>query len=590
VSAESELLFEAVKNYFIWIVLALMAVAFTWHVVSWSEQHGKLAMPPDYDDSHSLVEGAVRLGVFQEGGLGALVKDYQERMPHSFLHYYWTGFLFWLFGVNQSTPYAASGLLLFGVLWVFARLLPIDMPLIQKACFIFAFLGIPVCFHLIHDYRSEVTMAGLLFIASAEVVLWSWNQNRKWFGLALPGIFFSLAFLMKPMMFPYPFGMLALSTLVAIFSNVVRQDRLSWGRFSLGIVLLWVMALCLISIHLWIFWDRIIAYISDVAFTSDFYKIKDKGSVWYFHWLGYSGLWHLSAMKTIFVLTIATTAMTALVPLTRKISPGFKWYSMVFLTTGAFGGIAINQVNQPFFGMTFQLLVTATALLAFAHFFSNPKIYWVGPVVIFVFALYWLPVVSTRQFLIPATVVVAFLLVYCFAIKVSAFQMINILCSGVLAVFCWKVTQVAPFHNYLQTTQELCGNEGVTWRRLGPQKMYEILKLVKKSGSLPVVWFSNYSWVDANTVGWESAKMGMPWKMYNSVDLQLGSAPITDIAEILVLSEPGVLGELETPHFDAAKGIAEIVKVDSRFRFVGSISDPNGKQMAVFSRLPLLEK
>jgi hypothetical protein len=168
--------------------------------------------------------------------------------------------------------------------------------------------------------------------------------------------------------------------------------------------------------------------------------------------------------------------------------------------------------------------------------------------------------------------------------------MIPFLCSGVLAVFCWKVTQVAPFHNYLQTTQELCGTEAVEWRRFGPQKIYEILKLVKKDVPLPVVWFSNYSWVDANTVGWESAKIGIPWKMYNSVDLQLGSAPITDIAEILVLSEPGVLGELETPHLDAVKGIDEIVKLDSRFRFVGAISDPNRKKMAVFSRLPLLEK
>jgi hypothetical protein len=487
-------------------------------------------------------------------------------------------------------PYAASGLLLFGVLWLFSRLLPQEMPLVQKLCFIASFVGIPVCFHLIHDYRSEVTMSGLLFVASIGVVLWSWSDKRNWFGLALPGIFFSLAFLMKPMMFPYPFGMLGLSTLVAIFSNVVRQDRMEWRRFWFGLLLLWGIALIPIMVHLWIFWDRIIAYISDVAFASEYYKIKDKGSVWYFHWLGYSGLWHLSAMKTIFALTIIGTAITAIIPLTKKFSPGIKWYSMAFLTVGAFGGIAINQVNQPFFGMTFQLLITATALLAFAHFFSNPKTFWVGPVVVVVFTLYWFPSVWTRQFLIPAAIVVLFLLAYCFAIKLSTHRMIAFLCSGFLAVFCWKVTQVAPFHNYLQTTQELCGTEAVEWRRFEPQKIYEILKLVKKDGPLPVVWFSNYSWVDANTVGWESAKIGMPWKMYNSVDLQLGSAPITDIAEILILSEPGVLGNLETPHLDVFKGINEIIKIDSRFRFVGAISDPNGKKMSVFSRLPLLEK
>lgn len=568
----------------------LVAISFTAYVLNWSIEQGKLAFPPDYDDSHSLVEGAVRLEVFQEGGLSALINDYKDRMPHSFLHYYWTSFLFMLFGVRQMVPYAASGLLLFGVLWFFSRLLPQEMPLVQKLCFVASFVGIPVCFHLIHDYRSEVTMAGLLFIASIGVVLWSWSDKRNWFGLALPGIFFSLAFLMKPMMFPYPFGMLGLSTLVAIFSNVIRQDRMEWSRFWIGVLMLWGIALIPITVHLWIFWDRIIAYISDVAFTSEYYKIKDKGSVWYFHWLGYSGLWHLSAMKTIFALTIIGSCMTAIIPLTKKFSPGIKWYSMAFLTVGAFGGIAINQVNQPFFGMTFQLLITATALLAFAHFFSNPKTFWVGPVVMFLFTLYWFPAVWTRQFLIPATIVVLFLLAYGFAIKVSTHRMIALLCSGVLAVFCWKVTQIAPFHNYLQTTQELCGNEAVEWRRFGPQKIYKILKLVKKDGPLPVVWFSNYSWVDANTVGWESAKIGMPWKMYNSVDLQLDSAPITDIAEILVLSEPEVLGELETPHLDAVKGIDEIIKLDSRFRFVGAISDPNRKKMSVFSRLPLLEK
>jgi hypothetical protein len=29
-------------------------------VVRYSSEHGKLAIPPDYDDSHSLVEGGVR--------------------------------------------------------------------------------------------------------------------------------------------------------------------------------------------------------------------------------------------------------------------------------------------------------------------------------------------------------------------------------------------------------------------------------------------------------------------------------------------------------------------------------------------------
>jgi hypothetical protein len=567
----------------------LIASCFTVYVLDWSIEQGKLAFPPDYDDSHSLVEGAVRLGVFQDSGLSALVNDYKDRMPHSFLHFYWTSFMFLLFGVNQMVPYAASGLLLFGVLWVFSRLLPQEMPLVQKLCFIAAFVGIPVCFHLIHDYRSEVTMAGLLFIASIGVVLWSWSDKRKWFGLVLPGIFFSLAFLMKPMMFPYPFGILGLSTLVAIFSNVVRQDRMEWSRFWVGVLMLWGIALIPISAHLWIFWDRVIAYISDVAFTSDYYKIKDKGSVWYFHWLGYSGVWHLSAMKTIFALTIIGSAVTAIIPLTKKFSPGIKWYSVAFLTVGAFGGIAINQVNQPFFGMTFQLLATATALLAFAHFFSNSKIFWIGPFTIIVFTIYWWPVVWTRQFLLLAVGAIILLSMYCLAIKLAFTRTVGLLCSGVLAIFCWKATQVSPFHNYINTTNELSGMEGVSWRQNGPSKLFQLLRPLKDENSFPVVWFSNYSWVDANTVGWEAAKKGMPWKMYNSVDLDLGALSVPDVAEILVVSESGVLGELETPHLEIVNSVEENLKMDTRFRIVGKIEDPRGKQMTVYSRVSRAE-
>lgn len=549
----------------LWLACFLIAFCFTVYVLNWSIEQGKLAFPPDYDDSHSLVEGAVRLGVFQESGVSALINDYKERMPHSFLHYYWTSFLFMLFGVNQMVPYAASGLLLFGVLWVFSRLLPQEIPLVQKLCFITAFVGIPVCFHLIHDYRSEVTMAGLLFIASIGVVLWSWSDNRKWFGLALPGIFFSLAFLMKPMMFPYPFGMLGLSTLVAIFSNVVRRDRMEWRRFWFGLLLLWGIALIPIMVHLWIFWDRIISYISDVAFTSDYYKIKDKGSVWYFHWLGYSGLWHLSAMKTIFALTIFVTAMTAVFPLTRKFSPEIKWYSLAFLTVGAFGGIAINQVNQPFFGMTFQLLITATALIAFAQFFSNSKVFWVGPIAIFVFALYWLPVVLTRQFLFTVVGVVVVLSTYLLVKKIAFSRAVGLICSGVFAVFCWKATKIDPFHNYAQRTLSEFGEEGCDWRKKGPQAIYEIIRPFWVSGKSPVVWFSDYGWVDANTVGWESAKNGRPWKMFNSAEIKIDTNAgnsLSDAASIIIITKSESMGKIKTPH---TKNIANDVLNDNFF-------------------------
>jgi hypothetical protein len=422
------------------------------------------------------------------------------------------------------------------------------------------------------------------------MVYWSWAENRKWSGLIPPGVFFSLAFLMKPMMFPYPLGMLGLSTTVAIFANVFQKNQWTWRRFVLGMLLLWCIALVPIAIHLGFFWDRIIAYITEVAFASDYYKIKDKGAVWYFHWLGYSGVWHLSAMKTIFVLTIIASALTRAIPSTRKFAPGPEWYSMAFLTLGAFGGIAINQVNQPFFGMTFQLMAVATALLAFAHFFFHSKIFWVGPMTMLIFGIYWFPVVWSRQFLLPIVGVGCFLLIYCFAFKFPIARTVGFLSSGLLALFCWNVTMVSPFHNYMKTTREANGSEGVRWRMEGPSKLYDLLCPEMRENFPPLVWFSNYAWVDANTVGWEAAKRGISWKMYNSVDLDLGGRKITDMVDIFVVSEPGVLGQLETPHFETAKNLEETLKADSRFRRIGAVSDPHGKQMTVYSRISQSEK
>ena len=91
--------------------LALMlALPFTVGVVAWSEEQGKLSVMPDYDDSHSLVEGVLRWSAFQQGGLAGLISDYLGRMPHSFLHYYWTSLLFGVSGVHEVVPYAANGL------------------------------------------------------------------------------------------------------------------------------------------------------------------------------------------------------------------------------------------------------------------------------------------------------------------------------------------------------------------------------------------------------------------------------------------------------------------------------------------------
>ena len=386
-SAERKLFFEAVKNYFLWIVLAGMAFAFTWHVVSWSEQHGKLAMPPDYDDSHSLVEGAVRLLNFQNSGPGAAWEEYRLRNPHSFLHYYWTAALFAVFGIHESVPYWANAVFLFGVLGAFVSMLPRGLPIAWKLVWAAAFLGVPVCFHVVFDFRSEVTMAALLFMGCSCALEWAWGRTRSIVWFFATAVCFALALAMKPVMFPYQLGMLGLCSMVCLASRCISIDlgsnlaggspALRFGRFWNGIawlVALWVLVLLPSIPHFWIYRADIFGYILGVAFESDFYKLGEaQGAQWSYHWWGYSGILHLGKLNLFFAGVLALGLVLAVVPQLRKFIPGPRWASLAFLTLGAFGGIAINAVHQPWFGMTFQLLLVASALVLLAALFQNEK-------------------------------------------------------------------------------------------------------------------------------------------------------------------------------------------------------------------------
>jgi hypothetical protein len=90
------------QDVFYSLVLSILFAAF---VVNFSAAAGKLALPPWYDDSHSMVEGALRWMTFQREGFAAAWSEYLARPPHSFLHYYWTSLLYGVFGISDGVVY-----------------------------------------------------------------------------------------------------------------------------------------------------------------------------------------------------------------------------------------------------------------------------------------------------------------------------------------------------------------------------------------------------------------------------------------------------------------------------------------------------
>lgn len=597
-SAERELLFESVKNYFIWIILALIAVAFTWHVVSWSEQHGKLAMPPDYDDSHSLVEGAVRLLNFQEHGWRAAWDEYRLRNPHSFLHYYWTAALFAVFGIHEAVPYWANALFLFGVLGAFVSMLPRGLPTVWKLVWAAAFLGVPVCFHVVFDFRSEVTMAALLFMGCACALEWAWGKTQSTAWFFATALCFALALAMKPVMFPYQLGMLGLCSMVYLASrclSIGQGDNLAGGtpsllyaRLSNGLarlVALWTLVLLPSLPHFWIYRKAIFGYILGVAFESDFYKLNEQqGAQWSFHWLGYSGVWHLGGMNMLFALILLVGLLCFLLPQAQRIAPDNRWLSLAMLTIGAFGGIAINAVHQPWFGMTFQLLLTATALSGLACFFKTE---WLNPwfPIFLVGTLGFLSLNATlnRWFLFAALFVVAFVGALAWFLKFSKRNILTIICAGLFALLCWKTTQVAPYHNYVQRTLAESGGDGLEWRRTGARKVFEMINASWDSRQVPVIWCSSYGWADGNTIAWEAVKQQKAWKAFNKAELKASvGEKLPLFADFLVVSNPNVLGYIKTPGSDSEiQGVSELLLAYPSLNLIGEISDPSGEKITV---------
>jgi hypothetical protein len=416
---------------------------------------------------------------------------------------------------------------------------------------------------------------------------------------------------MKPVMFPYQLGMLGLCSMVYLASGcfvdkgqaLSSQPPDSLGpklvKASLWLFALWTIVLLPSLPHFWIYRADIFGYILGVAFESDFYKLNEQqGAQWSFHWLGYSGVWHLGKLNLFFAGVLALGLVLAVVPQLRKFIPGPRWASLAFLTLGAFGGIAINAVHQPWFGMTFQLLLVASTLALLASLFQNQKfgmpiaalcvaslgVWWLYDFhnriyfAVLAFAIagaggLWSINPSSRWFRYIGLAILALVICYGLTLKGFIFQVVLAVCAGLLlggvfrfslrqivafsctgmlALLIWGKMELAPYHNYVARTIQEAAAEGLDWRRTGPSRVLEVLAVDWKESHSPVIWCANYGWVDGNTISWEAVKKGLAWKVYNMGTIygrsQTAGFELPDYADFIVVPSPGITGEIVTPY------------------------------------------
>jgi hypothetical protein len=519
--------------------ILVLSLILTIVVVRYSSEHGKLAIPPDYDDSHSLVEGGLRYLLWKQDGLAAAWQHYVKEPPHSFLHYYLTAALFAIFGIHQSVPYwfsgvflccaaAGLGLLLWGIrLFRFVTLLG-------------AFLCIPVMFNIVFDYRSECGMAALLLLACCLAIKSAWTNHHDRTLAIISGVFFALCLGMKPAMFIYVLGMLFCSCAVWIGAAFWRRDG-SVTRTVQNAAIASLVGIVSFSFHYYLNANEIFVYIHSNAFTKNFWSQTGTfGDQLLFHLTGYAGKFELGIFTWPLIAITILGSLGSLV-YKDKLTPELQKYlwSSIFLTMMAYAGVAINSIDQPYFGMTFDLLLGVSAALAIAI----------------------LADVFPRHF---GDSICVFILVLC--------------------LMSWRV----PIsQDYMARTKAVNGDAAVEWRRKGPEEVFQLVRSAWRKDARPKIWVGAFGWVDGNTITWEALKAGVPWKMwtyFSRLQNPSDEHPLPDWPDIFIIPQEGLMGTIQLPMTKLIPSMNAVAAKNPSLRLVGSVTDPKGKLVSVYIR------
>jgi hypothetical protein len=518
--------------------------------MNFSLKQGKLAMPPWYDDSHSMVEGALRLMTFQQDGLIAAWEEYWNRFPHSFLHYYWTALVFSVAGIHDSAPYWANSLFIFLILICVWALLE-NIGFIQKIFLTSAFACVPVMFNIVYDYRSECALAPLLFAACAMVVLAVTTPRAKWLYLSLSGLFFALGFGFKPAMFPYTFGMLGAACLTWIVFHCpdkVEGSSTIWEWLNQKIVP--VVFICVIAIgpflfHYIHFSGPIIGYIKFNAFENDFYK--QSGGLWErasYHLSGYPAILNLGIFKKP-LLIIAFSGLVATLIFRKSGNPILtkNLHCLIFLTVISYFGIAINQMVQNYFCMTFVLLLVASASIAVA---------WAGSL-------------------------------FRWQISVIATCLIFL-----TAIYLWRVPAGQAYVN--ETNKS--GSDALEWRKNAPYQVLSLILQETEPCNRPEIWVGAHGWLDGNTISWAALVKGIKIRAFSYYEKAVPEDNVPpDGMDFVILYPKETMGICDLPLNKSISDMMNRVKsMSESWKQVAKVSDPYGNKVLIFKNINPIRK
>jgi len=511
------------------LVTALQTVL----VLQYSAREGRLALPVYYDDNHSLVDGARRLEIYQQQGVRALIKEYKANPPHAPGHSALAFLSFALFGFHAWAPYLTNALFFALTLYALHLALPGINVRLQGACMLLL-AATPIAGLSILEFRSEINVAELGTMGILLFIAWS-GTGRQIKTLVASALCFAACFIIKPAVFPYTFGLMGLCALYhfRIMAGTVGC-RISPRNCLLPLGVFLFIAIIPPLPHYLLDWRHITGYIGAIAFSANSVWLRHDDFVTglLFNLTGYPGLIMLGGfLKPTLVLIVAGLIVRYL----RRLSwpTLLPLLPLIFFTVGAYAGVAINPMNQNYFGMTFHWLLLITALVALCGIVT---------------AL--LPNhLATSSVVVGAMAIVAFF-GFKFPLSIDFYRE---KAGGDPAVFAW-----------LQKSPELV--------------MEPIRREHAKSGATKV-WLTAYTMINARTLEWYSLLKHEPLLYKDFIESDWSAVPRSlDWADIVVVPEKGTPSiESIIPNAAMTEGMVVQLDHDPRFQLIERIPSPNGK-------------
>ncbi len=360
-----------------------LAVVFTALCLQWSLSHARLSQDPTYDDCAYLYDGGKRLLTLYERGVGAFLSETVQDPPHAPFSAFGATLAFALCGMHDWAPYALNGLLVFAFL-LFVGYLGRALPDRWRGALMFLALTLPITVGMVHDFRPDAmcalcAAAGVYLAAEAGVYRSGPAQRR---GLIAGGAAFGLALWAKPAVFPLTVLAAGLSAGGAWLAACLFDPSARAPRRALAVGAAVALPCALVALPYWAVGGAATVryFLNNSSFGQDNQFTKLAGGLTHslrFYTVGPSGAMLLGNGMIVWLILYALFLGWLV---WRRHRRELALQALLLALTGvALGVVVYGRINNPFFGVTWALLLVVACLRAGAFFLSAlPLDRWPG--------------------------------------------------------------------------------------------------------------------------------------------------------------------------------------------------------------------